>query len=85
MLDIAPSSNTEYVPRNQLQLVGSPEQTKSPKVGKGASKRSQQKQPVGQNVTIPESMVTEDGVPVAVMSFLEVWTALFPFWSATYY
>lgn len=76
MLDIKTSSNTEYVPRNQLRQPDSPDQTKSPKTGKGAGKKAQQnKPPVSQNITIPESMVTEDGVPVAVMRFLEVWMA----------
>ncbi|KAL1954453.1 hypothetical protein VTO42DRAFT_1177 [Malbranchea cinnamomea] len=72
MLDIATSGNTEYIPRHQLQRPESPDQTKSPKAGKGANKKTQQKTSSGQNITIPESMVTDDGVPVAVMRFLEV-------------
>lgn len=35
-------------------------------------KRAQQKQPNSPTITLPESMVTTNGVPIAVMSFLEV-------------
>ncbi|EEH23045.2 hypothetical protein PABG_05256 [Paracoccidioides brasiliensis Pb03] len=71
ILDLTTKNHTEYIPRTALQPV-SPEQKQSPKVGKGLAKRAQQKQPIGPSVTLPESIVTEHGVPSAVIKFLEV-------------
>ncbi|WEW57205.1 hypothetical protein PRK78_002667 [Emydomyces testavorans] len=72
VLDIGINGHTEYVPRNLLQLPGSPDQKQSPKVGKALNKRLQQKPMVPPSISLPASMVTDDGVPVAVMRFLEV-------------
>lgn len=72
VLDIVTNGHTEYIPRNQLQPPESPDQKPSPKVSKTLAKRAQQKQNASSNVVVPNSMVTDDGVPVAVMRFLEV-------------
>jgi hypothetical protein len=73
MLDIEVSNYTEYLPRAQLQaLEAAAEQKQSPKVPKNMGKRAQQKQAQQPSFTVPESMVTPNGVPTAVMSFLEV-------------
>lgn len=73
ILDIVVINHTEYLPRNQLQALEQSEQLKqSPKVSKNMGKRGQQKQPNAPSFTLPESMVTSNGVPIAVMSFLEV-------------
>ena len=75
ILDIVVLNHTEYLPRHQLQALEQSEQQKqSPKVSKNMSKRAQQKQPSSPTITLPESMVTNNGVPIAVMSFLEVRT-----------
>lgn len=71
MLDIVVMNHTEYLPRGQLQALELADQKQSPKLTKGAGKR-QQKQPPQPSFTLPESMVTANGVPTAVMSFLEV-------------
>ncbi|PYI35309.1 hypothetical protein BP00DRAFT_442833 [Aspergillus indologenus CBS 114.80] len=75
MLDIVMLNHTEYLPRSQLQALEQaaaelPKQ--SPKVTKNAGKRGQQKQPPPPAATLPESMVTLNGVPGAVMQFMEV-------------
>lgn len=72
VLDVITTGHTEYIPRNQLQPPESPDQKQSPKVGKTVAKRAQQKQNTSSNIVLPPSMVTDDGVPVAVMRFLEV-------------
>lgn len=72
MLDIVVMSHTEYLPRSQLQALGSPDLKQSPKVSKNMGKRGQPKQPPQPQIQLPESMVTPNGVPTAVMSFLEV-------------
>ncbi len=64
-------NHTEYLPRNKLQALEF-DQKQSPKVTKGTGKRAQQKQPQQPQLTLPESMVTSNGVTPAVMSFLEV-------------
>ena len=69
MLDIAITNHNEYLPRSQLHALELSEQTKSPKATKGTKRQKQAQQPT---VTLPESMVTPNGVPTAVMSFLEV-------------
>lgn len=66
-------NHTEYLPRSQLQALEQAEQQKqSPKVSKNMGKRGQQKQANTPSFTLPESMVTSHGVPIAVLSFLEV-------------
>lgn len=75
MLDIVMLNHTEYLPRSQLQALEQaaaelPKQ--SPKVTKNSGKRGQQKQPPPPAATLPESMVTLNGVPGAVMQFMEV-------------
>lgn len=72
LFDIGTNGHTEYVPRNLLQFPESPEQKQSPKVGKAVNKRLHQKSAPPPRISIPDSMVTDDGVPVAVMRFLEV-------------
>ncbi|KAL2872779.1 LIM domain-binding protein [Aspergillus lucknowensis] len=72
MLDIVVMNHTEYLPRSQLQALEMAEQKQSPKVSKNMGKRAQQKQPQQPAFTLPESMVTSNGVPTPVMSFLEV-------------
>ncbi|KAL2820440.1 LIM-domain binding protein-domain-containing protein [Aspergillus granulosus] len=72
MLDIVVMNHTEYLPRSQLQALELSEQKQSPKVPKNMGKRAQQKQPQQPAFTLPESMVTSNGVPTPVMSFLEV-------------
>ncbi|KAE8319287.1 LIM-domain binding protein-domain-containing protein [Aspergillus transmontanensis] len=72
MLDIEVTSYTEYLPRSQLQALEAADQKQSPKVSKNMGKRAQQKQAQQPAFTLPESMVTANGVPFAVMSFLEV-------------
>lgn len=73
MLDIDVLNYTEYLPRSQLQALEALDQKQSPKVSKNMGKRAQQKQAQLQPAfTLPESMVTTNGVPTAVMSFLEV-------------
>lgn len=71
MLDIVVMNHTEYLPRSQLQALGSPDLKQSPKVSKNMGKRGA-KQPPQPQIQLPESMVTPNGVPTAVMSFLEV-------------
>ena len=70
MLDIVVTNHTEYIPRNQLQAMMLAEQKQSPKATKSAGKR--QKAAQQPPFSLPESMVTANGVPTAVMSFLEV-------------
>lgn len=70
MLDIVINNYTEYIPRNQLQAMMLAEQKQSPKATKNAGKR--QKSVQQPPFSLPESMVTPNGVPTAVMSFLEV-------------
>lgn len=70
MLDIDVTNHTEYLPRTQLQALELSEQKQSPKVTKNA--RKGQKQPQQPPFLLPESVVTPNGVPTAVMSFLEV-------------
>ncbi|KAE8353488.1 LIM-domain binding protein-domain-containing protein [Aspergillus coremiiformis] len=77
ILDIDVSSYTEYLPRSQLHPLEITDQKQSPKVSKnmGKRKQAQQAQPQPQPqlyFALPESMVTPNGVPTAVMSFLEV-------------
>ncbi|RAK85870.1 hypothetical protein BO79DRAFT_41398 [Aspergillus costaricaensis CBS 115574] len=73
MLDIAVLDHNEYLPRSQLQALELADQQKqSPKVSKNMGKRAQAKQAQQPAFTLPESMVTPNGVPTAVMSFLEV-------------
>lgn len=73
MLDIVVMAHTEYLPRSQLQALELADQQKqSPKVSKNMGKRAQAKQAQQPAFTLPESMVTPNGVPTAVMSFLEV-------------
>lgn len=73
MLDVVVMEHNEYIPRNMLQAAESPDQKQSPKVVKGTGKRAQQKlQQNPPSISVPESMVTADGVPTAVMGFLEV-------------
>ncbi|KAL3496046.1 LIM-domain binding protein-domain-containing protein [Aspergillus germanicus] len=72
MLDIVVMNHTEYLPRSQLQALELAEQKQSPKVTKNMGKRAQQKQAQQPAFTLPESMVTSNGVPTSVMSFLEV-------------
>ena len=79
MLDIVISEHNEYIPRNILQTAESPDPKQSPKLVKGTGKRAQQ-QKLQQNqlqASIPESMVTANGFPTAVMGFLEV--MIFPY------
>ncbi|KAL4968494.1 LIM domain-binding protein [Aspergillus stella-maris] len=71
MLDIVIMSHQEFLPRSQLQALEL-DQKQSPKVTKATGKRAQQKQPQQPAFTLPESMVTSNGVPTPVMSFLEV-------------
>ncbi|EAW14140.1 LIM domain-binding protein [Aspergillus clavatus NRRL 1] len=72
MLDIVVMNHTEFLPRSQLQALEIFEQKQSPKVSKNMGKRGQQKQAPQITPSLPESMVTANGVPTAVMSFLEV-------------
>ncbi|KAL3474983.1 LIM-domain binding protein-domain-containing protein [Aspergillus californicus] len=71
MLDIVIMNHTEYLPRSQLQVLETPDLKQSPKVTKNTGKRAQ-KQAQQPAFTLPESMVTSNGVPTPVMSFLEV-------------
>ena len=72
MLDIVVMSHTEYLPRSQLQALEQEQLKQSPKATKNMGKRAQQKQANSPSLNLPESMVTSNGVPIAVMSFLEV-------------
>jgi hypothetical protein len=69
MLDIIVTSHNEFIPRSQVQALEN-DLKNSPKVSKNA-KRAQKG---GQQVppSLPESMVTANGVPTPVMGFLEV-------------
>lgn len=69
MLDITVTSHNEFVPRSLLQSLEASEQKQSPKVAKNAARRTQKQAP---SITLPESMVTPNGVPTPVMTFLEV-------------
>lgn len=69
MLDITVTSHNEFVPRSLLQSLEPSELKQSPKVAKNAAKRTQKQ---GQSISLPESMVTSNGVPTPVMGFLEV-------------
>lgn len=69
MLDITVTSHNEFVPRSLLQSLEASEQKQSPKVAKNSAKRNQKQVP---SITLPESMVTSNGVPTPVMGFLEV-------------
>ncbi|KAL4803546.1 LIM-domain binding protein-domain-containing protein [Aspergillus unguis] len=70
MLDLVVMNHTEYLPRSQLQALEL-DQKQSPKLTKNG-KRAQQKQPQQPAITLPESMVTANGVTPAVLEFLEV-------------
>ena len=72
MLDIVVMNHTEYLPRSQLQALEQEQLKQSPKATKNMGKRAQQKQANSPSLNLPESMVTSNGVPIAVMSFLEV-------------
>lgn len=72
MLDIVVMNHTEYLPRSQLQALEQEQLKQSPKATKNMGKRAQQKQAASPSFNLPESMVTSNGVPIAVMSFLEV-------------
>lgn len=76
MLDIVIMNHTEYLPRSKV--LEAADQKQSPKVSKNTGKRAQQKQAPQPSLTLPESMVTANGVPTAVMSFLEVCVPLTP-------
>ncbi|CBF69825.1 LIM domain-binding protein [Aspergillus nidulans FGSC A4] len=69
VLDIVVMSHTEYLPRSQLQALEL-DQKQSPKLTKNG-KRASQKQPQQPAFTLPESMVTSNGVPYPVLQFLE--------------
>lgn len=69
MLDITVTSHNEFIPRSLLQSMELSEQKQSPKVSKNAAKRNQKQ---GPQISLPESMVTSNGVPTPVMGFLEV-------------
>jgi hypothetical protein len=69
MLDITVTSHNEFIPRSLLQSLELSEQKQSPKVSKNTAKRAQKQSP---QITLPESMVTYNGVPTQVMGFLEV-------------
>lgn len=69
MLDINITSHNEFVPRSMLQSLEASEFKQSPKVSKNAGKRGQKQ---AQSLSLPESMVTPNGVPTPVMGFLEV-------------
>ncbi|KAJ5899336.1 Transcriptional activator ptaB [Penicillium taxi] len=69
MLDINVYNHKEFISRNYLQSLEASEQKQSPKLTKNAAKRAQKQAP---SISLPESMVTADGVPTAVMGFLEV-------------
>lgn len=69
MLDINVTSHNEYIPRSLLQSLEASEQKQSPKVTKNAAKRTQKQ---AQSISLPESLVTSNGVPTPVMGFLEV-------------
>ena len=72
MLDIVVMNHTEYLPRSQLQALEQEQLKQSPKATKNMGKRAQQKQAASPSFNLPEAMVTSNGVPIAVMSFLEV-------------
>lgn len=69
MLDINVTSHNEFIPRSLLQSLEASEQKQSPKTTKNAAKRAQKQPP---SISLPESMVTSNGVPTPVMGFLEV-------------
>lgn len=69
MLDINVTSHTEFVPRSLVQSLEASELKQSPKVSKNAGKRGQKQ---AQSTSLPESMVTSNGVPTPVVGFLEV-------------
>lgn len=71
MLDIIVTNHTEFIPRSQLLALEAAEQKQSPKVTKNAAKRAQKQAPQP-SLSLPESMVTANGVPTPVMGFLEV-------------
>lgn len=67
MLSINTTSHNEYLPRSLL--LESMDQKQSPKVTKNAGKRGQKPT---QSISLPESMVTSNGVPASVIQFLEL-------------
>ncbi|KAJ5720464.1 Transcriptional activator ptaB [Penicillium malachiteum] len=70
LLNISVQSHNEYIPRSVLQQsLDTMEQKQSPKLAKSAAKRAQKQT---QSIVLPESMVTSNGVPGAVIQFLEV-------------
>lgn len=69
MLDFTVTSHNEFVPRHLLQSLEASEQKQSPKTTKNAGKRAQKQ---AQSITLPESMVTANGVPGLVLDFLEM-------------
>lgn len=69
MLDFTVTSHNEYVPRALLQSLEASEQKQSPKATKNSGKRGQKQAP---SITLPESMVTPNGVPGLVLDFLEM-------------
>jgi hypothetical protein len=69
MLDFTVTGHDEYVPRSMLQSLEASEQKQSPKATKNSGKRAQKQAP---NFTLPESMVTPNGVPSGVLDFLEM-------------
>lgn len=69
MLDINVTSHNEFIPRSLLQSLELSEQKQSPKVSKNTAKRAQKQ---SAQISLPESMVTSNGVPTPVMGFLEV-------------
>ena len=80
MLDIVVMNHTEYLPRSQLQALGSPDLKQSPKVSKNMGKRGA-KQPPQPQIQLPESMVTPNGVPNS--SFREYRLPIVAFESST--
>ncbi|KAJ6182208.1 hypothetical protein N7485_000850 [Penicillium canescens] len=69
MLDINVLNHNEFIPRSLLLAMEADSQKQSPKVPKNAKRAQQKPTP---SLSLPDSMVTANGVPTPVMGFLEV-------------
>lgn len=85
MLDIGILDHNEFIPRRSLVALEQQDQKQSPKMTKNTAKRAQPKQAPQPSVTLPESMVTANGVPPTVMSFLEVSSRILAYLADLYY
>jgi hypothetical protein len=81
LLDITTTSWKEYIWREQLLLPpkSPPDQKESPKLNKNLKRQQQKPAPSPQAPPIPNSRVTEYGVPGPLMQYLEVSFYMFVF------